>query len=178
MPCKVKYIHPFVKGLTLIEVLVTLALTSIVVTLAYTGLNYIQKLYTNYQQQTRFINSFAHFKSRMEGEGLKSKYILETAPSEYRIQRDSDVVELKVLPKTIITIHQSVTDTFYLEAKNLKAVYQPINNTQYAGKLVQQLNFECSYTKQKFNFYFRKTYDAATLLELEDITLEKNQWLK
>ncbi len=175
MAVRVNTYHRFkrasVKGLTLMEVLITLALTSIVVTMAYTGLNYIQKLHANYQQQTRFINSYSYFKKRLDTECLKAKTIIETTENEFLVQRDSGTVIIKFLPKTIITTHNAVTDTFFLEAKNITKNYQTIKNPLYAGKLVQSISFDCFYSKQKFIFYFYKAYDASTVLSLEDLTL-------
>lgn len=161
------------KGLTLVEVLVTLALTSIVVTLAYTGLNYVQKLYTQYQQQTRFIQSLSHLQSRLHFEGLKANYILQSSETEFQMMRDSTRITLKFLPESVITTQGLQTDTFYIKARQIERTYQPVKNPLYAGRLVQSLSFQCEFTKQKFNIYFYKNYDASVLLELEGAELTK-----
>lgn len=161
------------KGLTLAEVLVTLALTSIVVTLAYTGLNYVQKLYVHYQQQTRFIQSYSQLKKRLHYESLHARYIVETSPSEFSIYRDSAEVKLKLLPKSVVTIFNTKADTFYLEPKRIEKNYQAVKNPLYAGRLIRTLQFDCQFTKQVFTISFYKPYDAATLLELEDVALLK-----
>lgn len=165
MPIK---LNKQLKGLTLVELLVTLALTSIVITLSYSGLNYVQKLYLNYKHQNQFLNSFTQFTQRMNYEALRAKTITEVSESEFLIQRDSVAINLKLLPKTIITTKNGVVDTFYMEAKKLVRTYQTIDNPAYTAKLIQSLNFECEFTKQKFIFYFYKSYDASTLLELEE----------
>lgn len=165
--------HRRVKGLTLAEVLVTLALTSVVVTLAYTGLNYVQKLYAQYRQQTRFIQSLSHLQNRLQYEGLKARYVLQTTETEFQMVRDSAKVTLKLLPESVITTQGIQTDTFYVKARQIERTYQPVKNPLYAGRLIQSLSFQCEFTKQKFNIYFYKPYDASVLLELEGAELSK-----
>ena len=99
MPIK---LNKQLKGLTLVELLVTLALTSIVITLSYSGLNYVQKLYLNYKHQNQFLNSFTQFTQRMNYEALKAKTITEVSESEFLIQRDSVAINLKLLPKKVV----------------------------------------------------------------------------
>lgn len=156
-----------VKGLTLAEVLVTLALTSIVITLSYSTLNYTQKLFYNYKKQNQFINEYTDFKKRMYYESLKARTIIEQNETSFLINRDSIQTSLQFFPKVILMKRNENCDTFHIEAKNVKIEHEAINNPVWANKIVKSIVFEAEYTKQRFNFYFYKNYDASIILELD-----------
>jgi len=48
--------NKYLKGFTLVEVLIALILTSITITFSYGTLSYIQKIFNGYKDQNRFIN--------------------------------------------------------------------------------------------------------------------------
>lgn len=156
-----------VKGLTLAEVLVTLALTSIVINLSYSTLNYTQKLFHNYKKQNQFINEYIDFKKRMYYESLKANTIIEQNETMFLINRDSIQTTLQFFPKVILMKRNDQCDTFHLEAINLKREYESINNPLWINKLVKSLVFETEYSKQLFNFTFIKNYSASIKLELD-----------
>ena len=156
-----------VKGLTLAEVLVTLALTSIVITLAYSTLNYTQKLFYNYKKQNQFLIEYTDFKSRMDYESLKATTVIEQNETTFFINRDSIQTVLQFFPKVILMKRNENCDTFHIESKNLKKDYETIKNPLWANKLIKSLVFETEFTKQRFNFYFYKKYDASLKLELD-----------
>ena len=164
---KSNIINHKVKGLTLAEVLVTLALTSIVITLAYSTLNYTQKLFYNYKKQNQFLNEYTDFKQRMEHESLKAKTITEQDETTILITRDSIQTKLEFLPNVILMKRNQNCDTFHIEAKNIKKEYETIKNSLWTNKLIKSIVFETEYTKQKFNFCFYKNYDASVKLELD-----------
>lgn len=156
------------KGLTLAEVLVTLALTSIVITLAYSTLNYTQKLFYNYKKQNQFIIEYTDFKSRMYYESLKASTFIEQNETTFLINRDSlQTTVLQFFPKVILMKRNENCDTFHIEATNIKKEYEAIKNPLWANKLIKSLVFETQFTKQRFNFYFYKNYDASVKLELD-----------
>jgi prepilin-type N-terminal cleavage/methylation domain-containing protein len=155
------------KGFTLAEVLVTLALTSLAITLAYSTLTYIQKLFYNYKTQNKFINEYVDLKKRMDFESLKADMIIEESENKFLINRDSSKIQMQIFEKIILFKKQTQTDTFHIEAKKIKKEYELMKNPVWANKLVKSLNFEIEFTKQKFNFYFYKNCEAAVKLELD-----------
>lgn len=157
----------FLKGFTIAEVLVTLALTSLAITLSYSTLTYIQKLFYSYKTQNRFINEYTDLKKRMDHESLKSQIIAEQSENKFIIQRDSSKIELQIFEKVILVKNQTQTDTFHIEAKKIKKEYELMKNPLWSNKLLRSLQFEVEYTKQKFNFYFYKNYNAAVKLQLD-----------
>ncbi len=156
-----------VKGFTLAEVLVTLALTSLAITLSYSTLTYIQKLFNGYKEQNKFINQYTDLKKRMDYEALKASVIIEESENTFIIKRDSITSSLKILEKVILMERNNHCDTFHIEAKKIEKEFESIKNPAFANKLLKSLKFETQFTKQKFNFYFYKKYDASVKLEFD-----------
>lgn len=156
-----------IKGFTLAEVLVTLALTSLAITLSYSTLTYIQKLFYSYKTQNKFINQYTDLKRRLDHEALKASVIIENSENDFTIKRDSSTIQFKILEKVILLKKETRCDTFHIEAKKIKKDYEMMKNPIWSKKLLRSLQFEVEFTKQKFNFYFYKNYDAAVKLELD-----------
>ncbi|MEO6303209.1 MAG: prepilin-type N-terminal cleavage/methylation domain-containing protein [Bacteroidia bacterium] len=157
----------FVKGFTLAEVLVTLALTSLAITFSYATLTYIQKLFNNYKEQNKFINQYTDLKKRMDYESLKATVIIEESENNFIIKRDSITSSFVILENLILMKRNDHCDTFHIVAKKIEKQYEPMKNPVLANKLVKHLHFETEYSKQKFNFYFYKNYDASVKLALD-----------
>jgi prepilin-type N-terminal cleavage/methylation domain-containing protein len=156
-----------VKGFTITEVLVTLALTSIAITMAYGTMTYIQKLFYNYKDQNRFINEYTSLKKRMDFESLNAKMIVEEGENKFVIKRDSLNASLEFRINDILFKKGDRCDTFHISAKNIQKDYEVMKNPLWTGKLVNTLKFEVQFTKQKFNFYFYKNYDSSVKMELD-----------
>jgi prepilin-type N-terminal cleavage/methylation domain-containing protein len=155
------------KGFTIAEVLVTLALTSIAISLSYGTLTYVQKLFNNYQIQNKFINQYTDLKKRLDHEALKANVITEENENSFRIKRDSTEISFQILEKTILFKQQERCDTFRIESKNIKKTYESMKNPLWENKLLKSISFETEFTRQKFIFHFYKNHDASVKLELE-----------
>jgi prepilin-type N-terminal cleavage/methylation domain-containing protein len=156
-----------VNGFTLAEVIVTLALTSMVITFAYGTLTYVQKLFSSYRNQNRFMQEYTCFKERMDHEALYADWMMEQGENSYRIKRDSVFIDVEFLKTVTLLKNGVICDTFHLVPENLKKMYEPIGDPLMKNKLVRSLNFDIEYSKQKFSFSFLKNYDASVKLKLE-----------
>lgn len=154
------------KGFTLAEVLITLVLTSLAITMSYTTLTYVQKLFMNYKTQNKFINQYTELKNRLDLEAVKATLITEERDNVFKIERDSITSFMEIKDKVILFKRNEACDTFHIEAADIKKEYEPMTNPTWANKLLRRLQFETSFTKQKFNLSFYKEYDGAIKLKL------------
>jgi prepilin-type N-terminal cleavage/methylation domain-containing protein len=161
-------------GFTITELLVTLALTSIAITFAYGTLSYVQNLFFNFKKQNQFINEYIDFKNRMDYEALYSDFIVEAKENHFEIRRDSSIIDLAFLEKVILLKKNNHCDTFHIKARKPKKEFEMMKNPVYNNKLVKSISFEFEFTKQKFNFYFYKNYDASIKLQLDRQELGRN----
>lgn len=161
--------HKKLKGFTLIEVLVVLALTSLSVGFSFTSLNMTQQLFVDYRKQARFLNDLTAFKQRCDYEALHADWIVENKPQEFEFKRDSLVSLLRIEQERILWTMGSRCDTFHFSAKGLKLEYEPMRSAAWQQKLLAGWRFETEFGKQRFVLVIRKQHDAATKLALENL---------
>ncbi len=157
----------YVKGFTIAELLVVLALTSISITLSYGTLNYIQKLFVEYKKQNKFLNEFTDLKKRMDYESLKADLVTEVQENKFEIRRDSGVAILQLMEHVILLKRNEHCDTFHISARHIKKEYEAMENPAWYNKLVSQILFETDFTKQTFHFCFYKDHEASVKLALD-----------
>lgn len=149
------------------EVLVTLALTSIAITMSYGTLTYIQKLFYNYKKQNKFITEYVDFKKRMDYESQNAQIILEEGKNTFLIKRDRTSNQLIFTENAILFKSTFHCDTFHIKAEKISKEFEMMKNPAWSNKLLNSLKFETEFSKQKFNFYFYKTYDSSVKMALD-----------
>lgn len=154
-----------IKAFTLAEMLVTLALTSVLVTFSYLGLNSMQKLLVDYKNQHQFITQMNELNKRINLLFINANTI--TKLSDEKIIFNADSTESKVIfsDRYILTIKNNVSDTFHFDPKKLKITNEEMSEPVYIA-LIKNLEFDIYFQKQKFHLTFSKNYDAFSKLEL------------
>ena len=154
-----------IKAFTLAEMLVTLALTSVLVTFSYLGLNFMQKLLIDYKSQNSFISQMNELNSRLDFLFMKANAVTKMNEGDFVFKADSTESKVVFSDTYILTVKNNVTDTFKFEPKALKFVNEEmIENT--SESLVKNIEFDVYFKKQKFHLTFRKNYDAFSKLQL------------
>ena len=166
---KIKNIDYKLKGFTIAELLIVLILTSISITLSYGTLTYVQKLFSEYKKQNRFLNEFTDLKQRMDFESLKATRVIEQQENTFEIKRDSAIITLQIKEKVILMKRNETCDTFHIAAKNIKKEYESMTNPLWTNRLVSSLKFDTEFSKQTFHFCFNKEHSASLKLKLEKI---------
>jgi prepilin-type N-terminal cleavage/methylation domain-containing protein len=156
-----------VKGYTIIEVMVTLVLTSLAITMSYSALTYVQKMFVSYKNQNLFIERFTSLKERINYEILKADMVAEEDENSFKITRDTITTLLKLEDKFIVLSKGARQDTFYTEVSGIKKEFEIIKNPVWQNKLVSHLEFETEFGKQKFKLGFYKPHEASLKLKLD-----------
>ena len=153
-----------IKAFTLAEMLVTLALTSVMVTFSYLGLTSIQKLLVDYKNQNSFISKMNELNSRINFLFTRSNTVSEINNETIVFKTDS--AESKVIfgSNYILTAKDNVTDTFQFGQKALKITYEGMTDNS-SIELINGLEFDIYFKKQKFHLTFSKNYDAFSKLK-------------
>lgn len=146
-----------IKAFTLAELLVTLALTAILVALSYGGLNYIQRLLKNYNEQSFFVTQITELDKRLQYQTNLAREIRQETENELLFLSDSGEVRLSLKPDCILLKHQQQTDSFVIDHSDWKLSYETLAS---GAQLVNQLELDLDFRKQKFHCTFRKKYDA------------------
>lgn len=156
-----------IKAFTISELLIVMALTSAMITFAYTGLRYINKLLQLYNTQSSFITELSELNKRITSLHTFKNMILPEEEGKYVYKSDSAVSFLEFHQNFILVIKNNVADTFHLRAQNLQQEYESVNNPNWKNRLIKRFEFDVVFEKQKFHLLFNKDYDAFTKLFLE-----------
>lgn len=155
------------KAFTLAEMLVTLALTSLLVTFCYLGYNYIQQLLNQFGQQNLFVTQLNELNKRGTALANVPGTILAEGENRLIFRSDSSESRLEWKEDKILLSRFGKTDTFYLAARPPVFTYEALRNPLWQNKLVSRFEFDIYFQKQKFHLTFHKNYDAFTKLKLE-----------
>lgn len=154
------------KAFTLAEMLVTLALTSMLLGFCYLSFNYVQQLLHQFSRQSFFITQLNELNKRtgllMSGPGMVTR---ENDHLVFRSDSVSQAIDFK--ENSILMTRFGKTDTFFMAAQKLSYHYETLSHPRWQNRLVNSLDFDVFFQDQKFHLAFRKDYDAGTKLNLE-----------
>lgn len=155
-----------IKAFTLAEMLVTLALTSVLVLFSYLGLSQIQKLLFQYRDQHLFITQLNELNKRGTALFTKANSIQKLSENTLVFRTDSSESKLIFNPQYILTVNNNQTDSFKVENKGLKTGNEELMSDLQI-ELVNKAEVEVYFGKQKFHLTFIKNYDAYSKLITE-----------
>jgi len=161
-------------GFTMVELLVTMSLSSILVVFAYMGFNNTQSQLKQYSLQSRFIADYNEFNKRIDLLS-QAKGIITADNEKYLFTDDSVHASISLANSFILVSKNNQADTFHLEITGVKPFYEPMNNPSWQNRLINRLEFEIVFDKQKFCLVLIKNYDAYTKFIIEK---ENNAWLQ
>lgn len=154
-----------IKAFTMAELLVTLALTAILITLSYSGLNYIQKLLQYYNTQSFFITQLTELDKRINYQSVLARQIYSEKENDITFVADSTRVDILFDPTCIVIKKENQADSFLLDNSGLKLTYEHLDNPTVS--LISSFEFDVDFRKQKFHCIFRKNYDGYSKFILE-----------
>jgi Tfp pilus assembly protein PilE len=156
-------INQKLKAFTIMELLVSMTLTGILVAFAFMGYNQVQKLFISYTVQSKFITDYNQLNKALMILSERAKTVETQGEKVIAFKTDSNTVLLDMSTKNMLLKFSSHTDTFAMEARDIKSLPVTISD-QTPLPLIQ--SFECGvmFQTQKFRVSFRKQYDASTLL--------------
>jgi hypothetical protein len=151
------------KAFTIMELLVSMTLTGILVAFAFMGYNQVQKLFVSYTVQSKFITDYNQLNKALMILSERAKTVEAQGEKMIAFKTDSNTVWLDMSTKNMLLKFSSHTDTFAMEAKDIKSLPVTISG-QTALPLIRSFDCAVMFQSQKFRVSFRKQYDASTLL--------------
>ena len=103
----------------------------------------------------------------MDYEALKSQLVEEESPNVFTIKRDSSFSTLEFKDWFVLFKKGERCDTFNIQVKKLNRTYELMSTQAWTNKLVNSIQFDTEFIKQKYFFVFKKYYDASGKMELE-----------
>jgi fibronectin type 3 domain-containing protein len=137
------------------------------VTLAYTGYNFTQKLLNQFNEQNTFFVQLNEMNKRFSLLSQIATKVERESESKFLFRSDSIDYTLELTPKNVLITQSGNTDTFNLETNSLKCDFEDMSNPILQGKLINSFSFDVLYQKETFQITFTKQYDAYLKLMLE-----------
>src|SRR5438552_3463661 len=109
-----------IKAFTLAEMLVTLALTSMMVSFAYLGFNQLGRLLKYQEDQGYFITQFNELQKRLLVMSQNDGKLYLVSETEFLFEGDSLHCTLDLGNDEILMVQGNRSDTFHLKAENIK----------------------------------------------------------
>lgn len=147
------------KAFTMIELLISMALTSILVAFSYMGYNQMQQLFLLYAKQHEFITEYNQLNSILQLQAEKADVIDKIDEQHILFKKDSTTLRLEILPKAMVISYKQRIDTFHFEVKKTSFELQQANE-----HLITSLSSDVFFENQKFRVSFSKQYDAESIL--------------
>lgn len=153
------------KAFTLLELLVAMAITGLVVSIAGISYNILGKQYYIFKENNTIIAAAFSLNNKLAGDFIEAVSITRQG-NELVVKKDGRP-EVKYLVNSDRIIRtEAVSDTFFISARNIKSGF--INEEKVNG-LVDELYFEAKVLGENECFHFKKAYSADALLNIKEI---------
>lgn len=151
---------------TLMELLVTMVLSTIVVAAAFTGYEIMAGRYGSYQQVNTGIREAAWMNGLLLKDMQRAQQVTATGKTIVLSAAPEQPVTYEFRDAYVLRRSHELTDTFYVAIKNAAPLFnrQPVN----AGDVIDELQLEAVIGEEPERFVYRKNYPAAMRVKNPD----------
>lgn len=156
-----------IKGFTLIEMLVTLSLSTVVVSFAYMAYNYIFSSYTKYEKMNNEISEFTNCQRQIQKLMNTSDYMEVKEKQVVFYLKNNPQVKMELADSFIVFSNELTTIDSAACVVKANTCYLGINTVEsgYINKLV----IETELNKIPYQLRFEKLYDAEMMVRLDSL---------
>lgn len=147
------------------EVAVTMILTGLIATLAYSVLGYVQEHYGSYRELSRTGQDIALFHARLEREVMEADQLLKREGGFELLSEKGRTIYSKGPGGSILRRGGERVDTFQVRAFNSQGTWR---GEKVAQGRADELLVELKVLDEKLQFRFHMDPDAVTLMKEED----------
>ncbi len=153
-----------IKAFTVLELMLSMALSAVLVAFAFMGFNQLQKLFHDYNQQSAFIAEIMQLNAAFTHLSDKAELIEKQDDKTLLFKSDSSQAQLIIQENSLLLKFSNHTDTFHLKPE--KTELKTLNlSSEKSSNIVTQFDTDVFFRKQKFHVSFRKEYDAESILK-------------
>jgi type II secretory pathway component PulJ len=155
-----------IKAFTIMEVVITMVLTAIVISITYTAYSIVSRSYLQYQKKNDEMAELILMDKLLKRDVDKADTILKT-DSGFVCDEKAAVVNYKIDSGKVVRVALTAdTFKFHLQDMNMLFENQPINsssaNTE-AGRL-DDISFRVVFHNDLIPYHYHKAYSSADLL--------------
>jgi len=154
-----------IKSFTIIELMVTIILSSLVVLLTYTFYDIIAKQFYSKKQFYQRINEVTRLHLELQDEFEKSETIRCADNEVFFVKSSGDSICYEFSDSSIIRKRNDMLDTIFLEADNIKKGYF---DKDIVFGVINKLCFTVKDRNDTYSFDFYKEYASDILMRKSD----------
>ena len=148
------------------ELLVTMVISSIVISIAFVAYEIIYKQYYSYKNTNDKIRECLTLKTTLNNDFILSEKIIKSAKGLSMIDRMGKILSYNLSKDYIIRELDEVRDTFFLPIENLQIKFQ--KHDQVENEYIDEFSFEALLFNEKEEFHFFKQYGCDRIMESEN----------
>lgn len=157
--------HKRLKAFTLLELLVAMAITGLVISIAGLVYNMLDKQFHSYRGMNEEISSVLAFNNRLVSDFTDASAIEKNEEGILVKRNNKAQVQYTFKEKNVLRIEPDRTDTFHLMPENVEFYFQ--HEVKEEG-LIDELRFEAVILEEREAFHFTKQYGISAELNMED----------
>lgn len=161
------------KAFTLMELVVTMIISSIVIGMGYSAYSIIYKQYLNYKSLRTELMDVAGLNAELAANFYHCSRVLKQGENGlcFELKKDKKI-NFEFSEQYILRKENDLIDTFKVAAKNCVFKYL-LDDTDKKASLVHTFSFDSELLKEKVHFYFEKEYSSEIVIK-EEITALNN----
>ena len=151
---------------TLIELMITMLISSISFGIIYSGYEIVSKQYQSYKSSNEIIADALYLNVLMASDFSKARNAQKNDDGFQLIDYENKSTIYELSEEYIVRKVSFSTDTFNVPVKNISFL---MNNSDVVTEpyWIDEVSFDVNINKQAQTFHYRKQYDAAFLMDNE-----------
>ncbi len=152
------------KAFTLMELLVSMLISGIVISIIYLSYEIIYKQYEEYKKTNQKITQTLLLNTLLKTDFLQSHYILNKEKGLVFIDKENHGIGYQFEELYVLRKVNEVQDTFFIAAKEISIKFQNEKQEVPLG-LIDELIFDATILDEQEHFHYQKNYGADVLME-------------
>lgn len=155
-----------VAAFTLMELLITMMISSIVIGLCYSAYSFTYKEFLLFKKVKQEVVDAMQFNSLLNSEFQNAEKIVYSEHQLLFYFENNNTLSYELNDSLIIRKESEIIDTFHLKATNVKASFL-FENDSVPISLINDFSFDAKVLGEAEYFHFTKNYSGETMMNYE-----------
>ncbi|SHL98404.1 type II secretion system protein J [Mucilaginibacter sp. OK098] len=156
-----------VQAFTIMEVTITMLIAAILIAVTYTSYSIVIKSYNSFTNKNNDMAVLVSLDHVLKRDFEQSKTILKDSAG-FSFRKESILIRYEFSADYIVRKAARI-DTFKVQNQDVSASFENVPllelQTTAAQNIIDELDFETLYQKEKIGYHYHKTYSSENLIE-------------
>lgn len=156
-----------IPAFTIIELMVTMLISSIAIGIMYTGYDIVSKQYVTYKKNNEIIAETLYLNALMNNDFGNARDVKRNEDGFELVDYANRLTIYELSEEFIVREVSFSIDTFHIPVQHI-AFSMLGNEVLNESTLIDEVSFDITVNKETHSFHYKKQYDAAFLMEREE----------